>query len=154
VKGFEFTYQQQFVFLPGIFRGLSLLANYTILDTYGDFGGTTHLSSGSVAGFIPRVYNLVPGWRYGRFSCRVRVSYSSGYLDTYNAASPALNVYATSRVLVSPSFAFDLRPSLTLTCEVTNATNEHQVRYQVRPKLVRQDRDNPTNITFGLKGRY
>jgi hypothetical protein len=57
-------------------------------------------------------------------------------------------------VLVSPSFAFDLRRSLTLTCEVSNATNEHQVRYQVRRNLVRQERDNPTNITFGVKGRF
>jgi len=154
VKGWEFSYQQQFVFLPGLLKGLSLMANYTMLETNGDFGGTTQLSTGSVAGFIPRTYNLVPGWRYGRFSCRVRISYTSGYLDTYNAASPALNVYSISRVLVSPSFAFDLRPSLTLTCEVANATNEHQVRYQVRRNLVRQERDNPTNITFGVKGRF
>jgi TonB-dependent receptor len=154
VKGWEFSYQQQFVFLPGLLKGLSLMANYTVLETNGDFGGTTQLSTGSVAGFIPRTYNLVPGWRYRRFSCRVRVSYSSGYLDTYNAASPALNVYSISRVLISPSFAFDLRPSLTLTCEVANATNEHQVRYQVRRNLVRQERDNPTNITVGIKGRF
>ena len=154
VRGLELTYQQQFVFLPGLLKGLSLMANYTALETYGDFGGTTQLSSGSVAGFVPRVYNLVPGWRYGRFSCRVRISYTSGFLDTYNAASPALNVYSASRVLVSPSFAFDLRPSLTFTCEVANATNEHQVRYQVRRNLVRQDRDNPTNITVGVKGRF
>lgn len=154
VRGIELTYQQQFVFLPGLFKGLSLMANYTALETHGDFGGTSQLSSGSVAGFVPRVYNLVPGWRYGRFSCRVRVSYTSGYLDTYNAASPALNVYSMSRVLVSPSFAFDLRPSFTLTCEVSNATNEHQRRYQVRHNLVRQERDNPTNITVGVKTRF
>ncbi|MDO8543874.1 MAG: TonB-dependent receptor [Opitutaceae bacterium] len=154
VRGIELTYQQQFVFLPGLLKGLSLMANYTALETYGDFGGTAQLSSGSVAGFVPRVYNLVPGWRYGRFSCRVRISYTSGYLDTYNAANPALNVYSISRVLVSPSFAFDLRRSLTLTCEVANVTNEHQVRYQVRRNLVRQERDNPTNITLGVKGRF
>jgi outer membrane receptor protein involved in Fe transport len=154
VKGWEFSYQQQFVFLPGLLRGLSLMANYTVLETFGDFGGTTQLSTGSVAGFIPRTYNLVPGWRYGRFSCRVRVSYSSGYLDTYNATSPALNIYSVSRVLISPSFTYDLRPSLSLTCEVSNATNEHQVRYQFRRELVRQDRDNPTNVTVGVKGRF
>ena len=154
VKGWEFSYQQQFSFLPGLLKGLSLMANCTVLETYGDFGGTTQLSTGSVADFIPRTFNFVPGWRFGRFSCRVRVTYNSGYLDTYNAASPALNLYAMSRVLVSPSMSFNLRPSLTLTCEVSNATNEHQLRYQVRRSLVRQDRDNPTNITFGVKGRF
>lgn len=154
IKGWELSYQQQFTFLPGLLRGLSLMANYTVLETNGDFGGTTQLSTGSVAGFIPRTYNLVPGWRYGRFSCRVRISYSSGYLDTYNATSPALNVYSMRRVLVSPSAAFDLRPALTLTCEVSNAFNEHQVRYQVRRALVRQDRDNPIAVTVGVKGRF
>ena len=154
VRGWEISYQQQFVFLPGLLKGLSLMANCIQLETYGDFGGTTQLSSGDVADFIPRTYNIVPGWRNGRFSCRVRVSYNSGYLDTYNAASPALNLHAMSRVLVSPSFSFNLRPSLTLTCEVSNVTNEHQLRYQVRPALIRQDRDNPTNITFGVKGRF
>jgi hypothetical protein len=57
-------------------------------------------------------------------------------------------------MLISPNFSYELRPSLTLTCEVSNLTNQHQVRYQVRRELVRQDRDNPTNVTFGLKGRF
>ena len=153
VSGWEFSYQQQFTFLPGVFRGLSLMANYTVLDTFGDFGGRTSLGSGEVAGFIPRTANLVPSWRLGRFSCRVRVSYTSGYLDSYNATNPALNVYSRRRVLVSPSLAYELRPSLGFSLEVSNLTHQFQERYQ-RPERFTQIRDNPVSVTAGVKGRF
>ncbi len=153
VSGWEFSYQQQFTFLPGVFRGLSLMANYTVLDTFGDFGGRTSLGSGAVAGFIPRTANLVPSWRLGRFSCRVRVSYTSGYLDSYNATNPALNVYSRRRVLVSPSLAYELRPSLGFSLEVSNLTHQFQERYQ-RPERFTQIRDNPVSVTAGVKGRF
>lgn len=154
VKGWEFSYQQQFTFLPGLLKGLSVMANYTVLETEGDFGGTTTLSSGQVAGFIPRTANFVPGWRYGRFSTRVRVSYASGYLFSYNAANPALNVFTLNRVLVSPSVAYELRPSLNLTCEVSNIFHEFQSNYTGLRSRVSQERDNPITVTFGVKGRF
>ena len=43
VQGWELSYQQQFTFLPGLLKGLSGSANYTLLDTHGDFGGTGHV---------------------------------------------------------------------------------------------------------------
>ena len=153
VSGWEFSYQQQFTFLPGIFRGLSLMANYTVLDTFGDFGGRTTLGAGAVAGFIPRTANLVPSWRLGRLSGRVRLSYTSGFLDTYNATTPALNTYSRRRILVSPSLAYELRPSLGLSLEVSNLTRQFQERYQ-GPLRFTQIRDNPVSVTFGIKGRF
>jgi hypothetical protein len=59
-----------------------------------------------------------------------------------------------NRVLVSPSVAFELRPSLSLTCEVQNFSHEHQQNYMGRPNRISQDRDNPTTVTFGVKGRF
>ena len=38
VQGWEFSYQQQFTFLPGLLKGLSGSLNYTIIDTHGNFG--------------------------------------------------------------------------------------------------------------------
>jgi uncharacterized membrane protein len=111
------------------------------------------LGAGAVAGFIPRTANLVPSWRIGRFSGRVRVSYTSGYLDSYNATNPALNIYSRRRVLVSPSLAYELRPSLGFTLEVSNFTHELQERYQL-PERYTQIRDNPVSVTAGVKGRF
>ncbi len=154
IKGWEFSYQQQFTFLPGFLRGLSLMTNYTLLETAGDFGGTTTLSTGQVAGFIPRTLNVIPGWRHGRLSALVRLSYASGFLATYNATSPALNIFTESRILVSPSLSFALRPALSLTGEISNIFNQHQRSYMGRPERISQDRDNPTSVTFGVKGRF
>ena len=38
VQGWEFSYSQQFTFLPGLLKGLALSANYTTIDTHGEFG--------------------------------------------------------------------------------------------------------------------
>ncbi|MFZ9747969.1 MAG: hypothetical protein ACO3G4_15220 [Opitutaceae bacterium] len=111
------------------------------------------LGAGAVAGFVPRTANLVPSWRIGRFSGRVRVSYTSGYLDSYKATNPALNIYFRRRVLVSPSLASELRPSPGFTLEVSNFTHELQKRYQL-PKRYTRIRDHPVSVTGGVKGRF
>lgn len=64
VQGWEITYQQQFTFLPGALKGLACSANYTRLDTHGNFGGAAHLTSGQVAGFTPHTANAALSWRY------------------------------------------------------------------------------------------
>jgi len=53
VDGWEISYQQQFTFLPGVLKGLGGFANYTRLETSGDFGGRTNLSTGQIAGCDP-----------------------------------------------------------------------------------------------------
>ena len=71
----------------------------------------------------------------------------------FRATNPALNIYSRRRVLVSPSLAYELRPSLGLSLEVSNLTHEFQERYQ-RPARFTQLRDNPVSVTFGVKGRF
>jgi iron complex outermembrane recepter protein len=154
VQGWEFAYQQQFTFLPGLLKGLGLVANYTVLDTHGNFGGATNLTTGQVEGFIPRTGNVILTWRYGRFSSRLRVSYLSDYIANYNANSPGQSIYVASRTLVNPSIAYEVRPYLSLTCDVSNFFHEHQVRYIGTPARMSQNRDNPVTVTFGIRGRF
>ena len=49
IKGLEFNYTQQYTSLPGIWRGLGLFANYTYLDTYGDYGSGGYYSVSDTA---------------------------------------------------------------------------------------------------------
>ena len=154
VQGWEFAYQQQFTFLPGPLKGLGLVANVTILDTHGDFGGTAVRRTGEVAGFIPRTGNLIVSWRHRRLSARVRINYTGDYITTYNAASAARSLYVMSRTIVNPSLAYELRPNLSLTCDVANATNAHQVQYRGIPDQIALDRNSGTAITFGVAGRF
>ena len=154
VQGWEISYQQQFTFLPGLLRGLGLVANVTILDTHGDFGGTAVRRTGEVAGFIPRTGNVILSWRHRRLSARLRVNCTGDFITNYSAASAARSLYVRSRTAVSPSVAYQLRPSLSLTCDVANLTNAHQVQYRGIPDQMALDRNSGTTVTFGISGRF
>jgi hypothetical protein len=62
-QGWEFVYQQQFTFLPGLLRGLAASFNYTWITTHGNRGGTTYQTRREVAGFIPHAVNASLPWR-------------------------------------------------------------------------------------------
>ncbi|MSU73356.1 MAG: hypothetical protein EXS43_13625, partial [Opitutus sp.] len=154
VQGWEFSYQQQFSFLPGALKGLSASINYTVLDTHGDFGGTTSLSNGQVAGFRPRTANFSLFWRHRAVSAQVLVNYHGDYLSTYSAASPALNLFQTSRTLVDVGVAWQVRPAISLTCNVANLFNEPQVFYRGYADRMQRTLINGTTITLGVGGRF
>lgn len=154
VQGWEFSYQQQFNFLPGLLKGFSLFANYTVLDTHGDFGGTTTLTTGQVAGFVPRTANAQVSWKYRRFSTRLLFNYASSYLQTYNATMASRNLYRFDRKLFNLGFAYQLRPSLNVTLDVDNLTNVPQKRYRGIVDQVEYYNYPGTTITIGLNGRF
>ncbi|HUR59246.1 MAG TPA: TonB-dependent receptor, partial [Opitutaceae bacterium] len=114
VQGWEISYQQQFTFLPGILKRLSFAANYTSLDTHGDFGSNVPRSSGQVAGFVPRTGNASLSWRYRALSARVLVNYTGHYITSYSAASEALNLYRDRRTITNVGVGYQLRPSVML----------------------------------------
>ena len=83
-EGWEFAYQQQFTFLPGLLRGLGASFNYTWIDAHGDpkIAGTTYLNKHELPGFIPYVANAQLSWRYKKFSTRVLYNFTGEYLDS------------------------------------------------------------------------
>jgi TonB-dependent receptor len=74
VQGWELSNQQQFTFLPGFLKGLGLSANYTYLETHGDWASET----GEVPDFKPRTGNLSFSWRHRGFGARVNLNYTGG----------------------------------------------------------------------------
>jgi outer membrane receptor protein involved in Fe transport len=67
IRGIEASYQQQFSFLPGPFKGLGAFANFTYLEAQGNFGGLTQTNR--LPNLAPRSGNADPH-RY-RGSCTV-----------------------------------------------------------------------------------
>ena len=154
VQGWEFNYQQQFTFLPGVLKGLGLLVNYTVIQTHGDFGGSQGLTTGQVAGFVPRTANLHVTWRHRGWSARVLTSYTSGYISSYTATSVGRNLYRFPRMVTHLGLAYQVRPSLTFSCDVNNVTNEGQALYRGIPDQL-QSRSLPgVTMTFGVSGRF
>ena len=154
VQGWELSYQQQLTFLPGLLRGLSLLANYTFLDTHGKFGGADYLTSGQVAGFIPRTANLSLSWRYRALSARYLVNYTGPYLQTYSSASPGRSLFRFDRTISTLGFGYQIRPWLTVTCDIDNLFNEPLRRYRGVPDQLQFFSMTGTTVTFGLNGRF
>ncbi|HEY1108362.1 MAG TPA: TonB-dependent receptor, partial [Opitutaceae bacterium] len=154
VKGWEFTYQQQFTFLPGILRGLGASANYTVISANGDFGNTGLLTTNEVDGFIPKTGNASLSWRYKKFSTRVLYNFTSDYIVTYSSASAGRNLYRYGLKTYTAGVAYQYRPSLAFTIDVANLTNEPQRQYRGNPDQMERTIINGTTITFGVNGRF
>ena len=154
VTGWEFSYQQQFTFLPGLLRGLSGSANYTTIETEGNFGESRVRKTGEVPGFIPRAANVSLSWRYRGFSTRVLYNYTGPYIVSYNATSPGANIYREAFKTVNLGVAYQLRPSVTLTCDVANVFNQAQRYYQAVPGRTQDLIYNFVTITAGVSGRF
>ncbi|MBL9185904.1 MAG: TonB-dependent receptor [Opitutaceae bacterium] len=154
VQGWEFSYQQQFTFLPGLLKGLGASANYTLIATHGDFGGTVSRSTNEVAGFIPRTGNASLSWRYRKFGARVLYNYTGQYITSYTAASVGRNIYRYKYSTMNVGVSYQLRPSATLTLDVANLGNEPQAFYRGIPDQMQNTIINGTTLTLGINGRF
>ncbi|MBL9201140.1 MAG: TonB-dependent receptor [Opitutaceae bacterium] len=154
VQGWEFTYQQQFTFLPGLLRGLGASANYTVIETAGDFGGSTSRSTNEVPGFIPRTGNFSLAWRHRGFSARVAVNYVGTHITNFSAATPHRNLYRDSRVITTPGVAWHYRPGITLTADVQNLFNEPEAFYRGSRDRIQSYNISGTTVILGVNGRF
>ncbi len=154
IQGWEFSYRQQFTFLPGPLRGFGLFANYTYLETHGNWGGGRNLTSDAVPGFIPRTGNLGLSWRYRKFSSRVNINHTGRSLEAANVNKPPLNLYRVERTIVNPAVAYQVRPTLSFSLDVANVFNEHQAFYRGYPERMQSTIVPGTTFTFGVSGRF
>ena len=154
VDGWEFSYRQQFTFLPGLLKGLSGSANYTVIDTKGNFGGTTNRTTGQVPGFIPKAGNVSLSWRYRGFSTRVLYNYTGDYISSYNATNAGGNLYRYAFKTTNVGLAYQLRPAVSLTCDVANIFNKPQRLYQGIPGRTQDTMYNYVTVTVGVSGRF
>jgi outer membrane receptor protein involved in Fe transport len=105
-------------------------ANYTLIHTNGDFGGTTSRSTDEVPGFIPRTGNATLSWRYRKFSTRILYNFTSSYITAFTAATPGRNLYRFQYATVNAGVSYQVRPNLQLTLDAANLTNEPQSLYR------------------------
>ncbi|MFM1748342.1 MAG: hypothetical protein RLZZ188_2008 [Verrucomicrobiota bacterium] len=153
-QGWEFSYSQQFTFLPGLLKGLAASYNYTWIDTHGLYTGTRYLTRREVAGFIPAASNLTLSWRYRNFNTRVLYNFTGEYIAGFNAANPALSTYRYSFPTVNWGMGYQLKPSLGFSVDVANVFNEPQQVYQGYKDRLRQSISNFITVTVGMNGRF
>jgi hypothetical protein len=90
---------------------------------------------------------LALSWIY----TRVLYNFAGAHIASYNATSPALNLYRYERNTVNPGLAYQGRPSVSFSCDVANIFNEKQRIYQGFPGRTQDIVVNFVAITIGLK---
>jgi outer membrane receptor protein involved in Fe transport len=153
-QGWEFAYQQQFTFLPGLLKGLSASFNYTRILTHGMREGTRYLTSREVQNFIPHAANASLNWRFKKFSARVLYNFTGEHITTFNATNPALNQYRFSMKTTNVGISYAAKPWMTFTLDASNVFNEPQQFYIGYKSRVRRSIYNFVTVTAGVTGRF
>lgn len=153
VNGWEFDYWQQFSFLPGVFKGLGFQANFTLLATTGDYGGSVPLRSDRVQNFVPRSGSASLTYNYRGFNLRVGVNATGHYLHANSTVLASL-FFREPRTVFNANLSYYLTRQLSVFCDLQNFTNEPQRWYRYRPERPGDLNVNTASINLGLSGRY
>ncbi|UDF05275.1 TonB-dependent receptor domain-containing protein [Asticcacaulis sp. AND118] len=182
LEGYEFSYQQDFTFLPWLFRNTGVQFNLTHIEselTYIlDPGSATVAPSygaGPWLGASPDAINLTLYYETEKFSARVSMAKREGYYTTYPLAagscapglnsdgtpcnSPLINDFAGSLPTENVDFSMSYKPTrnLTVTLEGLNMTNETTNRYAyggTSQTVVSQYGSTGRQFTLGVRYKY
>ncbi|MEO6245439.1 MAG: TonB-dependent receptor [Opitutaceae bacterium] len=151
-RGFEFNYNQQFTFLPGVWRGLGAGVNWTKTESYGDFGGAT--STSLVAGVVPHMVNGYVNFTYRGFNVRFTGIWRQERLIATNA-NAALLQYQVDRQQwnVKSRYTFSKRLGFFLDLENITSTPITE-SYIGRRGDWNQTRITSPKVVLGVTGRF
>jgi TonB-dependent receptor len=166
IRGIEVSHQQQYTFLPGFWRGFGSYANFTYLETKGDFGGIT--TTTRLANLTPRTLNGGLTYRGYGFDVRLMANYrsefyrssTSGNFGTGTGVRPGTmfyDVYQHARTLVDFKVQYTLNRTYSFYFDVYNLTND----WNNNDYLHAFDREIPsyaagpgTSFKAGVTGRF
>lgn len=153
ISGYEGEYDETFSFLPGPLAGLGFLANYTQLQTHGNYGGGVEEAGSQVAAFVPKTGNLGLTYQYGRFGARVLVNYTGRWLNTAST-NAAVELYRYTRTVANVGLNYEVGRACTLSLDVTNLFNEPQGEYYGVPTRRGLTIVDYPNVIFGVNGKF
>lgn len=153
VTGWEFNYMQQFTFLPGVLRGLGFSANFTKLETSGDYGDTGSRSTTDVARFTPETGNASLTFKYRKFGSRISYNYTGVTLQDYSADPWRLR-YRDARELVNLNLSYQIHRRVTAYLDLINLFNAPQEYYRAVADRLERSTFNGTTIAIGLRGTF
>jgi len=154
IRGWEANYRQQFTFLPGWLGGFGALANYTWLETEGDYGGSAVQTTGTLANFTPRAANIGISYIRGKFNIRLTYGMSGETLLAYNAQQH-LRRYRLQGDRIELKTRYPISRKLDVYVDVYNLTNDKLRDVFAVPDRPRSilDRNDP-QIHFGINGKF
>lgn len=152
VRGFELAYQQQFTFLPGWLGGFGAYANYTRMETEGNYGTTATRATADVAGFIPETGNIGISYIRNRTTIRLQFNHASKYLTSYTVALPTRS-YLEARSTLNIKTVYNINRHFDVYLDVNNVFAEpdrYDVLWNDRPSLIHK---MSPQFIFGINAR-
>lgn len=132
MRGVEVNYQQQYTFLPGFWRGFGTMANYTYLQTYGNYGGITTVTR--LANFTPHSANAGISYKGRGLGVQILANYRGDYYKSTLAAGSgtggvslagqAFDQFQQPRLRVDVKLQYDLTRVFSLYLDIYNITDE------------------------------
>ena len=136
VWGLEFGLQQKFTNLPGGFRGLDLMANYSYNDSRIN-GLPQRTDSPSLMGTAKHAFNIEPGYELGRYQVHMGMSYNSSNIYAYQYYSTASGISECGNPNPSPTDSAPLNGPINGPCGDNYFYPHFQVDAQMSVRLYR-----------------
>ena len=149
IRGVEVSYQQQYTFLPGYWRGFGSFANFTYTQAEGDFGGL--VVQNRIANQRPRAANA--GLSYVGFGAQLRLlaNWNDRY---YRSGEGNAAVYSDPRLIVDFKGQYRINRRAELYLEVMNLTNEFAQTFVREGGLKYNAQKQGTLYAMGVKLTY
>ena len=155
VRGFELTYNQRFTKLPGVWKGLGLMANYTKIESRGNYTSSGGTQTGAeIAGFMPETFNASLSYSLRAWDVQVKYTYRAENLRDFNV-NPLLRVYYYSKKNVDLNLKYRWHPRLTLFVDVINVFDDPIANAFIYvPERLRFNQVFTPAIKAGISGRF
>ena len=154
LEGTEIGYQQFFDFLPDVFKGLGMQANYTYIkgETQDPF---TFLKE-PLAQVSKNNYNLVLIYERGPVSARLAYNWRDKYIDSFNQPGiQPTTVWVQSNDRLDGSLDYAITKNLTLTFDATNILgHKYHDDFGNLPMFTRDVRNYDKTYGVGMRYRY
>lgn len=154
VRGVELSYSQQLSFLPGIWSGFGVFANYTYLETQGNYGRLNEPTNSALVNFIPRVASAGLSYNRSRYMARINANFTDDYLRAYNA-NPLLMSYRKTKTIVDLKVSYRYTKGLSIFGDAGNLFNAKDRWYSgPNPRFVNTVRNFGVKFQAGINGSF
>ncbi|MFD2160870.1 TonB-dependent receptor [Paradesertivirga mongoliensis] len=158
--GLEVSYDQPLTFLPGVFNGLGIGANFALIESKVNLSNFNRTDDIPMFRQANNVYNAALYYQKKGYELRLATSHRSKYLTS--VANPAdyeeelksgisvseFDRYEAPRTTYDLSGSYSFKKHYRITAQVRNLTNEAEQAYQGRAS--RYDRHDLTGRSFFL----
>jgi iron complex outermembrane receptor protein len=152
VKGVEFDYRQQLIFLPGWLNRFGVFANLTLLDTQGNYSTPDGSVTSDIPGFVPRMINAGISYSGKSLSGRILAQHQAERLSSWDERSTEYWRYTEASTTVDVLASYRINKRFSLFLNISNLLEDSPVQYQARRNQPQTVSQTSRRFDFGLRG--